>query len=79
MCLAVPLLITSLLPNGFAKGEHSQVQVEFSVALIDQAQIGEYVLVHAGVAIERIDEASARQTLSMLKEVVDGKSFRTIS
>ena len=76
MCLAVPLQITALLPDGFARGEHFQVQVEFSVMLIDNPQIGDFMLVHAGVAIERVDEDNARQTLAMLKEVVDGNPKR---
>jgi hydrogenase expression/formation protein HypC len=76
MCLAVPLQITSMLPNGFARGEHSHVQVEFSVALLENPQVGDFVLVHAGVAIETLDEQSARETLSMLKEVVDGSQPR---
>jgi len=72
MCLAVPMLVIELLPNSFARGEHSHVQVEFSTALIDNPQLGDFMLVHAGIAIERLDEDSARETLAMLKEVVDG-------
>lgn len=73
MCLAVPLQITSLLPNGFARGEHSHVKVEFSIVLLENPQVGDFVLVHAGVAIEQLDAKSAQETLAMLKEVVDGR------
>lgn len=73
MCLAVPMQITELHSNHMALGVHHQVQVEFSVMLIDTPQLGDFVLVHAGVAIERVDEESARETIAMLKEVVDGK------
>jgi len=73
MCLAVPMQITELHPNNMALGVHHLVRVEFSVMLIDNPQLGDFVLVHAGVAIERIDEESARETIAMLKEVVDGK------
>jgi hydrogenase expression/formation protein HypC len=75
MCLAVPLRITSLLPNAMAIGEHSHVRLEFSVALLDNPRLGDFALVHAGVAIETLDAESALATLAMLKEVVDGNSF----
>lgn len=76
MCLAVPLRIVSLLPGGMAVGEHGQVRLEFSVALLDEPAIGDFALVHAGVAIETLDTESALATLAMLKEVVDGDPLR---
>jgi len=75
MCLAVPLQIISLGENGMAVGEHSHVRLEFSVALLDDPKVGDFALVHAGVAIETLDAASAQTTLAMLKEVVDGNPF----
>ncbi len=71
MCLAVPLEIVALLPGGMAVGEHGQVRLEFSVALLEEPRVGDFALVHAGVAIERIDAESARETLEMLRKVVD--------
>jgi hydrogenase expression/formation protein HypC len=72
MCLAVPMKIVQLLPEGMARGEHHHVRVEFTTALLDEVAEGDFVLVHAGVALERLDERSARETLAMLKQVVDG-------
>jgi len=72
MCLAVPVEITSLLPGAMAIGGHSHVRLEFSVALLENPRVGDFALVHAGVAIETIDEESALETLAMLKEVLDG-------
>jgi len=74
MCLAVPLRIVSLSQDGMAVGEHSQVRLEFSTILLESPQIGDYALVHAGVALEILDTASALETLALLKEVVDGSS-----
>jgi len=75
MCLTVPLQITQLLPGEMAIGEHDHVRLEFSVALLDNPQLGDFALVHAGVAIETLDTESALETLAMLKEVVDGNPF----
>ena len=72
MCLAVPMQLVSISPQGIALGRHGTVEVEFSVELLDSPKLGEWALVHAGVAIERIDEDEARATIAMLKEVVDG-------
>lgn len=74
MCLAVPLRIVSLDGNGMAVGEHSHVCLEFSTILLDSPKVGDFALVHAGVALEILDTESARETLAMLKEVVDGSS-----
>ena len=44
------------------------VQREASLLLLEDAEIGEYVIVHAGFAIHKIDEAAAMETLKLLKE-----------
>ncbi len=76
MCLAVPMKITELLPGGMARGEHHHVRVEFTTALLEEVAVGDFVLVHAGVALELLDEASAHETLALLKQVVDGTTAR---
>jgi len=47
------------------------VQREASLLLLEDAQVGEYVIVHAGFAIQKIDEAAALETLQFLKEAAD--------
>lgn len=74
MCLAVPLRIVSLSEDGTAVGEHSHVRLEFSTVLLESPKVGDYALVHAGVALEILDTQSALETLALLKEVVDGAS-----
>jgi hydrogenase expression/formation protein HypC len=44
------------------------VQREASLLLLEDAEIGDYVIVHAGFAIQKIDEAAAIETLNILKE-----------
>jgi len=68
--------IVELLPGGMARGEHHQVRVEFSTVLLDDAAEGDFVLVHAGVALERIADDEALETLVLLKRVVDGPDDR---
>ncbi len=61
MCLAIPAKIVSLLDNQMIQVDFSGNLREVSAALIDTPQVGEYVLVHAGFAIETLDEQTAVQ------------------
>ncbi|MBT8046750.1 MAG: HypC/HybG/HupF family hydrogenase formation chaperone [Pontiella sp.] len=72
MCLAVPVKVVDLLDGRMAMGEQLGVQVEFSTALLDEVKIGEYVLVHTGIAIETLDEADAQETLSIWNQLNAG-------
>ena len=45
------------------------VQRQASLMLIDDAKVGDYVIVHAGYAINKLDETSARETLDLMREV----------
>ncbi len=72
MCLAVPIKVVELLDGQRAIGEQLGVQLEFSTALLEQPRIGNYVLVHTGIAIETLDEADAQETLAIWNELNSG-------
>ena len=46
------------------------VQREASLLLLEDAQIGDYVIVHAGFAIQKLDEAAAQETLDLLRDAI---------
>ena len=73
MCLAVPgeiVAITNEDPlSREAKVNFGGVIKNASMAFVPEAQVGEYVLVHAGVAISVVDEEEARKTFEYLKEI----------
>lgn len=70
MCLAVPLKITSI--DGMkATGEVEGVKRSIRVDFIDNPKVGDYVIVHAGFAIEKLDEEQAVENLKLIKEVTD--------
>ena len=71
MCLAVPSQIVSIDENAIAQVSVMGVQRSCSLRLTPDAQVGDYVLVHAGFAIQRIEEQDARETLSLLAELPD--------
>ena len=74
MCLAVPISVVELLEGQMAIGEQLGVQVEFSTALLDDVKIGDYVLVHTGIAIETLDENEAHETLAVWNELQGDQS-----
>ena len=67
MCLAIPSKITRI-ENNMATIDVDGVQREASLLLVEDVGIGDYVIVHAGFAIHKIDEAAALETLEFLKE-----------
>ena len=68
MCLAVPGKIV-LREDMLATVDISGVTRQVSMMLLPDAQVGDFVLVHAGFAIQAIDEDEARQTLELFKEL----------
>ncbi|WP_022720317.1 HypC/HybG/HupF family hydrogenase formation chaperone [Rhodopseudomonas sp. B29] len=69
MCLAIPAEITRLLPDQMAVVSIDGVSKEISVALIEDPAIGDYVILHVGYALAKIDPEEARQTLELLREL----------
>jgi len=67
MCLAIPSKIVKIEDN-MGTIDVDGVKREASLLLLEDAKVGEYVIVHAGFAIKKIDEATAMETLNILKE-----------
>jgi len=70
MCLGVPMQVKTI-ENEMAICEIDGVQREASLMMIDDVAVGDYVLIHAGFAIEKIDEEEARLTLQALRDALD--------
>lgn len=74
MCLGVPMQVKTIADE-LALCEIDGVQREASLMMVDGVQVGDYVLIHAGFAIEKIDEAEARLTLEALRAALDEGLF----
>ena len=70
MCLAVPLRIAELDGNN-AVGERDGIRRNIRVDFISEPKIGDYVIVHAGFAIERLPEGQALDDLEAWEELDD--------
>ena len=69
MCLAIPARIEELTTPGNAIVNLGGVRKEISLALVDDAQVGEYVIVHVGYALQKLDQEEAELTLKMFAEM----------
>ena len=75
MCLAVPMKVISR-KDDIGIAEMSGVKKEISFLMLPEASIGDYVIVHAGFAIQKLNEVEAEKSLALFREMagLDEKS-----
>lgn len=69
MCLAIPARLTELLGADQATVDLGGIRKQISIALVPDAVVGDYVIVHVGHAIGQIDPIEAERTLAMFGEL----------
>ncbi len=69
MCLAVPARVVALLGDNAASVDLGGVRKQISIALVPEARVGDYVIVHVGHALGVLDEAEAQATLALFAEL----------
>jgi hydrogenase expression/formation protein HypC len=69
MCLALPAKVLKLQDANMATVEVGGVHKDISLGLLERVAVGDYVIVHVGYALSRIDEEEARNTLAMFAEI----------
>jgi hydrogenase expression/formation protein HypC len=67
MCLAIPSRIVEI-DNAMAVIDVEGVRRQASLLLVEDAQVGDYVIVHAGFALRKLDPESARESIRLLRE-----------
>lgn len=77
MCLAVPARILALHDGDLATVDAGGVRKDVSVALLDAVSVGDYVILHVGYALSRLDSDDAERTLALLAEL-DAAMPRTV-
>lgn len=76
MCLGVPARIVERVEEGLAQVDFGGVRRTVSVAFTPEAGPGDWVLVHVGFALARLDEAEAQATLDLLGEAIEAELAR---
>ena len=71
MCLGIPMQIVEIMPPFRATVETRGVRRQVSIALIadDDLKVGDWLMIHIGSAIAKLDQDAARETLELLDEV----------
>ncbi|MFP4682663.1 MAG: HypC/HybG/HupF family hydrogenase formation chaperone [Ectothiorhodospira sp.] len=72
MCLAVPAEVVERLPGDQVRVDLGGVCKTVSTALLDEVAVGDYVIVHVGFAISRLDPQEARRTLELVRALARG-------
>ncbi len=76
MCIAFPGKVLSIDQDNFAIIDISGTRREVSLDIVDEpVSVGDYVICHAGYAIQRIDEEVAQEKLAFLKELIDNEIY----
>lgn len=69
MCLALPARVMEMDGDGSAVVELGGVRQRVSVALLDDVKVDDYVIIHVGYALSKLDAEAARQTLADLAKL----------
>lgn len=72
MCLAIPVQVKEILPDDMAKVTLDGVTKIVSIALVDDVKPGDYLVLHVGYALAKIDPEEAERTLALLREAALG-------
>ena len=69
MCLAIPACVEELIAGDSAIVNLGGVRKEISLALVEDVAVGDYVIVHVGFALQKLDPEEAAQTLALFAEI----------
>ncbi len=65
MCLAIPVRVVELLSESTALVDLDGIRKEVSLALVDDVHVGDYVILHVGYALSKLDPEEAQRTLAL--------------
>lgn len=77
MCLAVPVQIEALVDEQTATANLGGIRKNINIALVDDLQVGDYVILHVGVALKKLDQEEAEKTLALFGELEALESTRS--
>jgi hydrogenase expression/formation protein HypC len=73
MCLAVPMKIVKILEHGKALVKQDDLETEVDLTLIQDPKIGDYVIIHAGYAIDLLDLEEAEERLKLFRALEEAR------
>ncbi len=74
MCLGIPAKVVQIDKSNLGKVDYLGTRVKTNFELLDNLKVGDWVIVHAGFAISRLNEEEARETFSILREMAKNEA-----
>lgn len=71
MCLGIPAKVVQIDKSNLGKVDYLGTRVKTNFELLDNLKIGDWVILHAGFAISKLNEEEARETFSLLREMAE--------
>lgn len=71
MCLAIPMKLVEMTGEGVGKVDAGGVKTDVSLMMVPDAQVGDYLIIHAGFGIEVLDQEEARVRLDLFREIAE--------
>jgi hydrogenase expression/formation protein HypC len=73
MCLGIPAKVIQVGTDGAGKVDYLGTRVRVNFSLLENIRPGDWVIVHAGFAISRLNEEEAQETLALLREISEAQ------
>ena len=71
MCLGIPAKVIEIDESQLGKIDYMGTKIKSNFSLLEDVKVGDWVIVHAGFAISRLNEEEAQETLELLKEYLE--------
>jgi len=71
MCLGIPAKVVQIDEPNQGKVDYLGTKIKTNLTLLEDVKIGDWVIIHAGFAISKLNEEEARETLSLLREIAE--------
>lgn len=71
MCLAIPMKLIEITGEGTGKVDAGGIKTDVSLVMVPQAQVGDYLIIHAGFGIEVLDHEEAGIRIELFKELAE--------
>jgi len=75
MCLGIPAKVVQIDESDLGKVDYLGTRVKTNFALLENIKVGDWVIVHAGFAISKLNEEEARETFSILREMTEKEAL----
>jgi len=75
MCLGIPAKVVQIDKSNLGKVDYLGTRVKTNFELLDNLEVGDWVILHAGFAISKLNEQEARETFSLLREMAEKETL----